>query len=157
MDGLGHEYQEAQTQWAQHLKELFSHKQSKQQMVQWSKLPPRRQDASVCSALLPSVCGFYPVAPWVVAALPYSWWKGKEWMHGCVAPSTCWTISLDSPETSRTSPFQSYRKERDTLVLFCGFYSRGGQKNVVVNPYSLFQGLHTHPKIRGDFQWKQKP
>lgn len=31
----------------------------------------------------------------------------QEWMQGCVAPSTCWTISLDSPETSSNSLFQN--------------------------------------------------
>lgn len=157
-DDLGHEYQEARTQWHSTSRNYFltNNRNSK-----WSS----DQSCHPGGRTLPCVLLCHPQCVAFILWLPEQLLpfripdeKGRSECMGVWPPLHVERlISLDSPETSSTSPFQTYRKERDTLVLFCGSYSRGGQKNVVVNPYSLFQGLHTHPKICGDFQWKQKP
>lgn len=110
-----------------------------------------------CSATLSvwlSSCG--SLSGWCTSAV---FLLKQEWMQGCVAPSMCWTISLDSPETSSNSLFQNsaawsfFATGWKETFYFCSgvFNNRGGQEKMVVNPYSLFQGLHRQPKIRGDF------
>lgn len=131
-------------------------------MVQGSKLPPRSQDPSIFFA-----CQLKYVA--LIQQVP------KWLLHFCIPAEVGMNARVCGPllhiERLLLTPlrllaapfselcymtFLSYRTRRNILFLFCSSYNRGGGEKVVVNPFSLFLGLYTQCKIRGDFLWEPK-